>query len=47
MENENDLSDYRKVYQKSALDINNVPEDPITLFQRWFSRWRRVVLWMK
>src|SRR5690606_23141120 len=36
MENENDLSDYRKVYQKSALDINSVPEDPITLFQRWF-----------
>lgn|SRR5690606_6080023 len=36
MEKENDLSNYRKVYQKSELDHSNVPEDPITLFQRWF-----------
>lgn len=36
MEKENDLSNYRKIYQKSALDKSNVPEDPITLFQRWF-----------
>ncbi|WP_417359953.1 pyridoxamine 5'-phosphate oxidase [Galbibacter sp.] len=36
MENEKDLSNYRKVYQKSALDQKNVPQDPITLFQRWF-----------
>jgi len=36
MEKENDLSNYRKVYQKSELDKHSIPEDPITLFQRWF-----------
>src|SRR5690606_15266384 len=33
---ENDLSDYRKVYQKSVLDKSSAPEDPIALFQQWF-----------
>lgn len=32
----NDLSDYRKVYQKNVLDKSNAPEDPVTLFQQWF-----------
>lgn len=32
----NDLSNYRKSYEKSELLENNIPEDPINLFQRWF-----------
>lgn len=36
MEKENDLSNYRKVYQKSELGQNDIPQDPMTLFQRWF-----------
>ena len=32
----NDLSDYRKSYEKSELLENTIPEDPINLFQRWF-----------
>lgn len=31
-----DLSDYRKSYDKSELLENNIPQDPINLFQRWF-----------
>lgn len=31
-----DLSDYRKSYEKSELIETNLPEDPITLFQKWF-----------
>ena len=31
-----DLSDYRKSYEKSQLLENNIPEDPINLFNRWF-----------
>jgi len=31
-----DLSNYRKSYEKSALLESNIPEDPINLFQRWF-----------
>jgi pyridoxamine 5'-phosphate oxidase len=32
----NDLSNYRKNYQKSELIETNIPEDPINLFHRWF-----------
>lgn len=32
----NDLSNYRKSYEKSALLETSVPEDPINLFHRWF-----------
>jgi pyridoxamine 5'-phosphate oxidase len=31
-----DLSNYRKVYDKSSLTEDNLPEDPITLFKNWF-----------
>ena len=31
-----DLSNYRKSYEKSELLENNIPEDPINLFKRWF-----------
>ncbi|MDD3005180.1 pyridoxamine 5'-phosphate oxidase [Flavobacterium sp.] len=31
-----DLSDYRKSYEKNELIEANLPEDPITLFQKWF-----------
>ena len=31
-----DLSDYRKSYEKSQLLENTIPEDPINLFHRWF-----------
>lgn len=33
---ENDLSHYRKSYEKATLDKNNVPENPMELFQKWF-----------
>lgn len=32
----NDLSDYRKSYDKRELLENDIPEDPINLFNRWF-----------
>jgi pyridoxamine 5'-phosphate oxidase len=32
----NDLSNYRKSYDKSELTENNIPEDPIMLFKTWF-----------
>lgn len=32
----NDLSDYRKSYDKNELLESNIPEDPINLFHRWF-----------
>ena len=32
----NDLSDYRKSYEKNELLETNVPEDPINLFNQWF-----------
>ncbi|WP_298220416.1 pyridoxamine 5'-phosphate oxidase [Flavobacterium sp.] len=32
----NDLSNYRKSYEKSELLETNIPEDPINLFHRWF-----------
>ena len=32
----NDLSNYRKSYEKSELLENAIPEDPINLFQKWF-----------
>lgn len=31
-----DLSNYRKSYEKSELLEPNIPEDPINLFHRWF-----------
>ena len=31
-----DLSNYRKTYEKSELLENNIPQDPINLFNRWF-----------
>lgn len=33
---ENDLSNYRKSYEKGELLLNNVPENPMELFQKWF-----------
>lgn len=32
----NDLSNYRKSYEKSELLESTIPEDPLNLFQRWF-----------
>lgn len=32
----NDLSNYRRSYEKSQLNEDNLPEDPITLFRNWF-----------
>lgn len=32
----NDLSDYRKSYEKGELLLNEVPENPMELFQKWF-----------
>jgi len=32
----NDLSNYRRSYEKSQLTEENLPEDPITLFRNWF-----------
>lgn len=32
----NDLSNYRKSYEKSELLEHTIPEDPMNLFQRWF-----------
>lgn len=34
---ERDLSDYRKSYEKRELIETKVPEDPLSLFQTWFS----------
>lgn len=31
-----DLSNYRRSYEKSELIENDLPEDPIKLFQKWF-----------
>ena len=31
-----DLSNYRRSYEKSELKEDNLPEDPIKLFQKWF-----------
>ena len=33
---EQDLSNYRKSYEKSELLLENAPENPIELFQKWF-----------
>lgn len=33
---EKDLSNYRKVYKKKELSKNEVPENPMELFQKWF-----------
>lgn len=33
---ENDLSNYRKSYEKSELLLKDVPENPMELFQKWF-----------
>ena len=33
---EKDLSNYRKVYQKSDLSEDSVPKNPMELFQKWF-----------
>lgn len=33
---EKDLSNYRKSYEKGALLLNEVPENPIELFKKWF-----------
>jgi pyridoxamine 5'-phosphate oxidase len=33
---DNDLSNYRKSYEKGALLKRNVPENPMELFQKWF-----------
>ena len=32
----NDLSNYRKSYEKDELRKGNVPENPMELFQKWF-----------
>lgn len=32
----NDLSNYRKSYEKSELLVSNVPDNPMQLFQTWF-----------
>ncbi|MBE8726526.1 pyridoxamine 5'-phosphate oxidase [Flavobacterium hungaricum] len=32
----NDLSNYRRSYEKSELLETNIPEDPINLFNKWF-----------
>ncbi len=32
----NDLSNYRKSYDKNALTEDNIPAEPIQLFQQWF-----------
>lgn len=34
---EKDLSNYRKVYQKNELTEDAIPENPMELFQKWFS----------
>ena len=31
-----DLSNYRRSYDKSELLENQIPEDPINLFHKWF-----------
>jgi len=31
-----DLSNYRRSYEKNALIEDSIPEDPINLFQKWF-----------
>lgn len=33
---ENDLSNYRRTYDKGTLEISEVPENPMELFQKWF-----------
>jgi len=33
---EKDLSNYRKSYEKDELLLENVPENPMQLFQKWF-----------
>lgn len=33
---EKDLSNYRKIYEKGELLLNEVPENPLELFQKWF-----------
>ena len=33
---EQDLSNYRKSYEKGELLLNKVPENPMELFQKWF-----------
>ncbi|WP_406683651.1 pyridoxamine 5'-phosphate oxidase [Seonamhaeicola sp. MEBiC1930] len=33
---ENDLSNYRKSYEKGELLLNKVPDNPMELFQKWF-----------
>ena len=33
---DNDLSNYRKIYEKKELSKKEVPENPIELFQKWF-----------
>jgi pyridoxamine 5'-phosphate oxidase len=33
---ENDLSEYRKSYDKGELLLEQVPENPLELFQKWF-----------
>lgn len=33
---ENDLSNYRKIYQKSELSKKEISENPLELFQKWF-----------
>ncbi|XLS27713.1 pyridoxamine 5'-phosphate oxidase [Flavobacteriaceae bacterium M23B6Z8] len=32
----NDLSDYRKTYEKAVLDESTAPDNPMELFQKWF-----------
>lgn len=33
---ENDLSNYRKSYERNPLIKDNIPENPMELFQKWF-----------
>jgi pyridoxamine 5'-phosphate oxidase len=39
----NDLSNYRKSYEKSELLESNIPEDPINLFNTWFHERKNLV----
>jgi len=31
-----DLSNYRKSYEKSALEESNISDNPMEVFQKWF-----------
>ena len=35
---EKDLSDYRKSYERNPLIREDLPENPMELFQKWFRK---------